>query len=177
MSTWYQYKLKAIAVDARAVANFFSLPKKDVYSEGFQLSFGGKNGGCLPIGSIVKDHPDIIWLIEQHIESETTNIWIQRYDNIVQEDQAIHIQSMGFDTNEINTRLLAEYDREYPTLVKKHLANQKGYEGFRWDMFLSDFSKASRMLRSYRDYEEMTNLLSINELDNDDFSHLEIDGD
>lgn len=155
MSVWYQYNLHAIAVDTRAVANFFGLPNKDVYSEYFELSFGGKNGGCLPIDALVKDHPDIIWLIEQHVESDTENIWIQRYDNIVQENQAIHIESRGFINNEINKRLLDEYERAYPGLSKKHLDGQKGYENFRWNMFFSDFSKAAHILRQFRDYEEM----------------------
>jgi hypothetical protein len=156
MSTWYQYNLHAIAVDTRAVANFFALPKGDIHSEYFELSFGGKNGACLPIDLLIKDHPDIIWLIEQQVECDTENIWIQRYDNIVQENQAIHLESHGFMNNEVNKRLLEEYEKEHPGLSKKHLNGEKGYERFRWSMFFSNFSKAARILRQYKDYEEMT---------------------
>lgn len=178
MSVWYHYNLHAVGVDKRAVANFFSLPKEKVYSEHFDLSFGGKNGACLPIDSLVKDHPDIIWLIEQQIECDTSNWWIERYDNIVGEHQAIQIQSLSFNTNEINKKVMDDYERAYPGLSKKHLAGEEGYECFRWEMFFADFGRASAMLRRAKHYEDqMVTLITDNDFVDNDFSHLELEDD
>jgi hypothetical protein len=177
MSVWYHYNVRAIGVDRRAVANFFSLPKEDVYSDDFELSFGGKNGACLPLHSLIKDHPDIIWLVEQQIETETYNYWIERYDNIVGEHQRIMIESSGFSSHDINKRLMEEYDQAFPGLVAKHVAGEKGYETFRWSYFFSNFGAAAAKLRRAADYEEMVTLITNDDFVDNDYSHLELEDD
>ena len=178
MSIWYQYNLHAIAVDRRAVANFFKMPEQEVYSTHFEMSFGGKNGACLPFRKFILDHPDIIWLVEQQIECDTVNWWIERYDNIVKEHQLIDIQCSAFSTNDINKRVMEEYERAYPGLAKKHLAGTEGYECFRWEMFFSDFGRASAMLRRAKDYEDqMVTIITDNDFVDNDFSHLELEDD
>lgn len=177
MSVWYHYNVKAIAVDKHAVARFFNVDVENVYTEDFEFSFGGKNGACVRLDEIVKKNPDIIFLVEQQIECDTSNEWIERFDNITNEHQHIFLYTTGYVTTEINKQVMEEYDKAFPTLVQKHLANEKGYEGFRWSMFFNDFGRAAYMLRHAKDYEEMVTPISNDDFVDNDFSHLERDDD
>jgi hypothetical protein len=175
MSTWYNYDVKAIAADEKAVKKFFNLPSdEDVRTERFEFSFGAKNGCGMNLKQLAKQNPDIVFLVSSTIECQTGNDWIQRFDSLTNEMQEVLLYSTGEYDDEINKKVLEEYSKEYPTLVAKHLANEKGYEGFRWSQFL-DFNRAALILRREDQYKEMVSLMaSDNDILDNDFSHLEM---
>lgn len=178
MSTWYNYDVKAIAADEKAVKKFFNLSSdKDVRTESFEFSFGGNNGWGMNLDQIAKQNPDIIFLVSSTVECQTGNDWIQRFDSLTNEMQEVLIYSAGYFGDEINKKILEEYGKEYPTLVAKHIANEKGYENFRWSQFFS-FNRAALILRREGQYKEMVSLITSDDciIDND-FSHLELDSD
>jgi hypothetical protein len=170
MSVWYHYDVEAIAVDKRAVAKFFNLdPETDVRVENFEFSFGQKSGAGMRLGKIVEQNPDIIFLVNESIESDTSNWWVERFDKITNEHQYIPLSTTGSYTTEINKRVLEEYTERFPNLPEKHFAGEKGYEEFRWSMFFNDFGKAASMLRRASQYQEMIMPISQEDIDFDNF--------
>lgn len=158
MSIWYHLDVTAIGVDRKAVAKFFNLdPETDVRTDVFRFSFGQKNAPGLRLGKIVEQNPDIIFLVQQSVEVDTNQWWIERFDKIPNQHQFILIQDFGAVENKINKRIAEEYEKELPGLTMKHLNGQKGYEEFRWSTFFNDFGKAATMLRQAEDYKETVN--------------------
>lgn len=156
MSVWYQLHVTAMAANKTAVAKFFNLEDswEEVRTEHFDFSFGGKNAPSLALRKIMEQNPDLIFLIRQNVECDTCQWFLMRYDVISGKQQNIFVQDSGEYNNEINKKILEEYTKAYPSLPAKHFANQKGYEGFRWEMFF-DFNNAAAMLNRAEEYKEM----------------------
>lgn len=159
MSVWYHYDVHTIAVDRAATARFFNLdPEKDVnaYADSFDFSFWGKNMPSLRLGKIIEQNPEMIFLVKERVE-DSVSWWIDRNDLVADQHQHIFLYTSGQVTTQINKKILEEYTKEYPTLPVKHVNGEKGFEEFRWSMFLSDFGKVATMLRRQEEYKEMVN--------------------
>lgn len=159
MSIWYQVKVHAIARDKSAVAKFFGLDDdyKDVRTDMFEFSFGGKNAPSLTLRKIVERNPGLIFLAEQHVECDTVEWFLTRWDVDTNQQQFFWIQDFGEVTNKISKKVLEEYEKKNPELTVKHLAGKKGFEDFRWTMFFNDFDKMVEMLNHAEEYKEMVN--------------------
>jgi hypothetical protein len=159
MSIWYQHNVHAIAKDKAAVAKFFNLENsfEDVRTDMFEFSYGGKNAPSLTLRKIVKENPDIIFLVQEEVECDTVGWFITRFNEKINQQQFLWVQSFGAVTNKLSKKILEDYNKKYPTLVSKHLDCRKGYENFRWEIFFSDFSNNSYILDHIEDYKEMVN--------------------
>jgi hypothetical protein len=159
MSIWYQCKVHAISKGRAAVAKFFGLndSHEDVRTDMFEFSFGGKNAPSLTLRKIVQQNPDLIFLVEQHIECDTVEWFLTRFSTEKNEQQFFWIQDFGSVTNKISKKLLEEYDAYSHELTMKHLEGLKGFEDFRWTMFLNDFDKIADRLNRAEEYKEMVN--------------------
>lgn len=159
MSIWYHLDVTVIAKDKSPVAKFFGLDDdwKDVRTDTFKFSFGGKNAPSLALRKVVQQNPDLIFLVKQEVECDTVEWFVTRWDTISDQQQFFWIQSFGEVTKKISKKLLEEYNQDSPTLVSKHLEGQKGFENFRWEMFFNDFDKAADRLKHAEDYKEMVN--------------------
>ncbi len=157
MSIWYDLEVTAIAENKTAVAKFFNLDDswEDVRTDHFTFSFGGKNAPSLTLHKIMEKNPDLIFLINQSVECNTSQWFLMRFDQVSGKQQLVFVQDSGDCNNEINKRILEEYTKENPTLPEKHFANQKGFEGFRWKMFFNDFKKCAAILNNAENYKVM----------------------
>lgn len=176
MSVWYHIDVTAIAANKTAVAKFFNLNDswEDVRNDHFEFSFGGKNAPGLTLPKIIEQNPDLIFLVNQQIECDTSQWLLMRFDKVSGKHQHIFIQDSGTWNNQINKRILEEYTKENPTLPEKHWSHQKGFEEFRWKMFFNDFDKCAAILNQADQYEEMTAPVSKIDIEMDnDYSHLE----
>lgn len=182
MSIWYQYEVEAMSGDFIAVAKFFNLdPAENVRINNFTFSFGMKNGPGLRLQKLQAAHPDLIFLVEERIECDTVSYWLDKFNKSTDKFQHIYLYTDGPATRRISKKALEEYSKELPSLPAKHIARQKGFEEFRWSMFIS-FERASRMLNQADEYKEMVILPFNNHLDDgiddlwsDDCGHLEMD--
>lgn len=159
MSIWYQLEVTAIAKDKSPIAKFFGLDDdyKDVRTDHFKFSFGGKNAPSLTLRKIVEQNPDLIFLVKQEIEGDTVEWFITRWGANSNQQQFFWIQDFGAVTNKISKKVLEEYHKEFGETTIKHLNGQEGYEDFRWTMFFNDFDKAASMLSRAEEYKEMVN--------------------
>lgn len=163
MSMWIQYDVTAFG-DCRAIGKFFKLdPENDIhYIDRFGFSFGQKNVPGMRFGKLVEQNPNLVFLVRQTTDYETT--WLlERFDTASNKTQQILVEQDGHYTegypSSINKRILIEYTEEFPTLPAKHLARQKGFEEFRWKMFF-DYGKISFMLSQADKYEEMAYIMA-----------------
>lgn len=159
MSIWYQLKVHAIAKGRAAVAKFFGLDDdwKDVRTDMFEFSFGGKNAPSLTLKKIVQQNPDLIFLVEQHVECDTVEWFVTKWDSTKNEQQFFWIQDFGNVVNKVSKKLLEEYDAYSHELTMKHLEGRKGFENFRWTQFLNDFDELADRLNRAEEYQEMVN--------------------
>jgi len=155
MSIWYDITVTAMAKDSDIgpVAKFFNLDNdfKDVRTDTFKFSFGGKNTPSLALAKIVKQNPDLIFLVKVNIECATEQWFLTRYDLESGEQQYVLIQDFGDVENRISENILKEYEKAYPGLMAKHLNGQEGFEAFRWTMFFS-FNNSKDILDKEQDY-------------------------
>lgn len=182
MSIWYQYDVEAMG-DRNAIGKFFNIdPEKDVhYIDRFEFSFGQKNGPGLRLNKIIELNSDLVFLVTQHIECDTVSYWLDRFDKSTDTFQHVYLYTDGPGTRKISKKALEEYTKELPSLPAKHIARQKGFEEFRWSMFIG-LERATRMLAQADEYKEMVILPFNNHIDDgiadlwsDDSSHLETD--
>lgn len=159
MSIWYDLDVKAIAKDKTAVAKFFNLDDdyKDVRTDRFEFSFGGKNAPSLTLRKVVQQNPDLVFLVKQSIECDTVEWFITNFDVSKNEQQLILIQDFGSVTNKVSKKLLEEYHEKYPRWLNNHLEGKKGQENFLWDSFITDFDRAVGMLNHSEEYKERVN--------------------
>lgn len=159
MSIWYQLEVTAIAKDKSAVAKFFGLDNdyKDVRTDRFQFSFGGKNGPSLRLAKLVEQNPDLIFLVKQEIECDTVEWLITRWNINSNQQQFLLIQDFGPVSNKISKKVLEEYHKEFGETTIKHLNGERGFEDFRWESFFGDFDQSAEMLNHAEDYKEMIN--------------------
>lgn len=163
MSIWYHYDVEVMG-KREALAKFLNLELDDVRIENFKFSFGQKNGPGLRLGKLVVQNPNLIFLVKESVEVDSVAWWIERFDKSSQKVQRVHIEDSGEYIVEINKKILEAYTKEYPTLPAKHLANERGFEGFRWSMFF-DFETAENMLNQADQYEEMVSPMDNGELE------------
>lgn len=156
MSVWYHLNVTAIASDTAAVAKFFNLKDhwEEVRTERFEFSFGGKNAPGLTFHKIMKQNPDLIFLVEQQIECDTVQWFIMRHDLASGQDQVIFIQDAGEYNNEINKKVVEDFNKKY-SLPPDHWMLQKGNEKHRWQMFFGNFADSALMLSNAAQYKEM----------------------
>lgn len=165
MSTWYQYKVKAIADDQTAVGKFFHLdPKEDVRIDDFEFSFGQKNGPGLYLEKLMKQNPDLIFLVEQQIECNYIALWIERFDKNTSKFQHIFIEKYDYDDYEVNKSLLEKYAIEFPNLMAQH---EKSNRPLDWKYFFNDFNKCALMLSQADMYQQMISPISEEEIEFD----------
>ncbi len=175
MSIWYHYDVTASG-DRKAIAKFFSLDETDIhYIDHFEFNFGQKNVPGLRLGKLVEQNSDLIFLIKQSVEGDTS-WWIEKFDEDLQQHQYIRIESSRdyggspCRSTEYNKLILEEYKKENPELTAKHLAGLKGFEGFRWSSFFYNFEKTAAKLKRFEDYKEMITVMSKDDFDDHDDS-------
>ena len=152
MSVWY--KINALIIGANEdIAKFLNIPKESVNVGFFEFSYGNKNTSGIQEEKLLKQNPNLIFLFKLFVEISAPRIWISRFDKSSNIIQTIDLENP--DYSEINKRVLEEYTKEFPTLPEKHFLNIKGYEEFRWSMFLNDYTKVSAMLNDYLNYQKM----------------------
>lgn len=159
MSIWYQLEVTALAKSKSPVAKFFGLDDdyKDVRTDRFQFSFGGKNAPSLTLKKIVEKNPDLIFLVKQEVEVDTVEWFVTRWDSVKNEQQFFWIQDFGSVTNKVSKKVLEQYHKEFGETTIKHLNGQKGFEDFRWEYFFGNFDQTAEMLNHAEEYREMVN--------------------
>lgn len=157
MSIWYQLEVTAIAADKTAVAKFFNLKDswEEVRTDMFEFSFGGKNAPGLTFHKIMKQNPDLIFLVEQQIECDTVQWFLMRHDVLSSQDQVIFIQDAGEDNNEVNKKVWEDFKTKHSTLPADHWFFKKGNDKTRWQMYFGDFTASATMLSNAAQYKEM----------------------
>ena len=158
MSIWYHCEVTAIAANKTAVAKFFNLDDdyKDVRTDTFQFSFGGKNAPSLTLKKIVQQNPDLIFLCKQDIEGSTIEWFLTRFDVKSNEQQFFWIQDFGDVVNRVSKKSLEDYVKSMPGHTLKILNGEKGHD-FRWSYVYGDFDKAAEALNHAEEYKEMVN--------------------
>lgn len=103
MSVWHWFEMTALAKDKASTAKFFNFdePTQDVtgYGDSFKISFGGNYGPSLNMRKIIRSNPDLIFLIKETIECDTTMWFLSKYDVVTAAFKNIRIQDTGsFET-------------------------------------------------------------------------------
>lgn len=171
MSVWHWYEMTAIAKDKEATAKFFNFdsPKEDVtgYGDRFKISFGGNYGPSLSMRKMIRNNPDLIFLIKESIECDTTIWFLSKFDTITATFKNIRIQDTGSFETAFNKKILEAYEKQSPGLAAKHFANVEGYHEFRWESFFSDYDQCLFYLDRVDEYKEMVHPTSKEELELD----------
>lgn len=158
MSVWYQLHVTAFAADKSAVAKFFNLKDtwEEVRTDWFEFSFGGKNAPGLTFHKIMKNNPDLIFLVEQQIECDTVQWFLMRWDQASDEQQVVFVQDSGPWNNSINKKVWEDFKAANSQLPPDNWQFKNGHEKQRWRMFFGDFNRSALILSQASQYEEMT---------------------
>lgn len=168
MSVWHHFYMTALAKDKAAVKKFFNFDDdRDVvgYGDRFEISFGGNYGPSLNMRKILQNNPDLIFLIKETIECDTTIWFLSRYDSKTSEIKNIRIQDTGSFETAFNKKILEDYEKHLPGLAAKHFANEKGFETFRWKSLFNDFDECAIYLDKAEEYKEMIHPSTLEDLE------------
>lgn len=142
MSTWYQYTITVFGSDS-SIGKLFNIDASDVHYIGsFDFSFGGKNGPGFRYEKVIKANPDLIFFVNQSIESAYFCLWVEKYDPPTNSFKRIVVENSD---GEINKKLLQEYAKKFPYLMEQH----KQGRPYEWKMFFHSVN-----LHEYFKYEE-----------------------
>jgi hypothetical protein len=146
MSVWYDYKITAFG-HPNDIAKFFDLDPGDAhFTESFDFSFGHKSGPGIRYEKIVKKNHNLVFLVQQSVECNPPTLWIEKYDPASNEFQRILIE----DNQEINKRMLAEYEKQFPYLMEQH-KNGRPYD---WNLFCHR-APLKEYLRYFDSFQQM----------------------
>lgn len=162
--------MHAIAKDKEATKKFFHFDGNDDvtgWGDRFEINFGGNYGPSLNMRKMIQNNPDIIFLIKETIECDTTMWFLSRYDVNTSEFLNIRIQDVGSFETAYNKKILELYEKWAPGLAEKHFAKKEGFYEFRWTSFFSDFDTCASFLDRADEYKEMCHPMDLEELELD----------
>lgn len=155
MSIWYQLDVTAMAKDKSPIAKFFNLEDsfENVRTDRFEFSFGGKNAPSLTLWKIVKQNPEMVFLIKQSVECDTVEWFLMKWDTATDKQQSMLIQTFGSVNNLMSKKVLDDLEKKYPGAAKNHLSGTSGNQGIDWSTFIY-LEQATDMLAHAEEYKE-----------------------
>lgn len=159
MSVWYSVDVTAYG-DDRSLARLLNLNPEDVHHlDQVELSFGHKNGPGIDLEALVKANPDLIFLIESTVECFSGSVWLTRYDKLTEKTQDILLESFSYENREFNRKIVDEY----PDLLHQF----KNHGSISWKGFCYDDNKTRELLSRAEQYEDMSSLIQIEDIEFD----------
>lgn len=157
MSIWYDAHVTAYGEEDDLAKLLGLKPEESHGLHKVELSFGQKNG--VDLRPLVKNNPELVFLIQMSIECFSGGIRIARYDSASATELDILLESYSYDMVEFNKKIL----EDYPELVQEY----KKSGAVNWKSFCSDEKRIRELLNQTDKYEELISLIENQELEFD----------
>lgn len=158
MSTWFDVKVNVFG-NTTAFAKFLNIKIDDVWVDELEMSFGSKNGPGIRMDVLVKNNPDLVFLVRVHVENYAGYTYLLGYNKLLEEVKSISLDNWDGDDYEYNYKILEENPAISISLKKNKYVN--------WSEICRDLNKASSLLNRAHQYENLSSLISVQDIEFD----------
>lgn len=157
MSTWYDADVTAYG-EEDDLAKLLGLRPEDSHGvHKVKMNFGQKNG--VDLRPLIKNNPDLVFLIQMTVECFSGGIRIARYDRASDMPVDILLESFSYEHVEFNKKILEDYPELLGEFQKSKYID--------WKTFCADEKRIRELLNQADQYEEMVAMFEAQELDFD----------